>query len=172
MRFTKFPILACLLALMLNGAARGQSAFATITGNVTDPTGAAVAGATIEARNVNTGYVYTANSNEEGVYTLANLLDGTYTLKAKATGFGDFAVENIILAVRENRRIDVKLQVQAVSNFVDIAASGASLIETETARIADVKDREQLRALPLTLRRAWDYFRSRRRLTARRPVST
>jgi hypothetical protein len=149
---------ALLLCCVIAAQARGQSTFATITGNVTDPTGAAVPGATVEARNLKTGYVYTATSSDEGVYTLINVLDGTYTLKATASGFGEFTAENIILAVRENRRVDVKLQVQAVTNTVDISASGATLIETETARIADVKDREQLRALPLTLRRAWDYF--------------
>jgi hypothetical protein len=140
------------------GQTLAQSTFATITGTVTDPSGAAVRGVTVEATNVKTGYVYTDVSNDEGVYTLSNLLDGTYTVKARATGFGDFTTENIILSARDNRRIDVKLQVQAVTNTVEITSGGAALIETETARIADVKDREQLRALPLTLRRAWDYF--------------
>jgi hypothetical protein len=158
MRRFRLFVWAGLVLSVLTVQAWPQSTFATITGNVTDPTGAAVPGATVEAHNVKTGYVYTATSSEEGVYTIANVLDGTYTLKARASGFGEFLVENVILAVRENRRVDVKLQVQAVTNTVDISASGATLIETETARIADVKDRDQLRALPLTLRRAWDYF--------------
>ena len=158
MRSRRTWLWAGLIVLAVAGRATPQSTFATITGNVTDPSGAAVPGAAVEARNVRTGYVYTATSNDEGVYTLANLLDGTYQLKARAQGFGEFAVDNIILTVRENRRVDVLLQVGAMTNTVDVTAGGATLIETETARIADVKDRQQLRELPLTLRRAWDYF--------------
>ena len=98
-------IWAVLITLVFAGQAPAQSTFATITGTVTDQTGAAVPNATVEATNVNTGYVYTAASNDEGIYTLNNLLDGTYGLKAKAEGFGEFVVDSIILAVRENRRV-------------------------------------------------------------------
>jgi hypothetical protein len=149
---------AWLIALSIVGVAAAQSTFATITGTVTDPNGAIVNGATIEVTNNRTGYVYTVSSNEEGVYTIANLLDGVYTLKVRARGFSEWTINELVLNVRENRRVDVRLKVEAVTNTVEITAGGATLIETETARIADVKDREQLRALPLTLRRAWDYF--------------
>jgi hypothetical protein len=154
--FNKLAV--ALLALALAGATWAQSTFATITGAVTDPSGAAVPNATIEIKNIKTGYVYTATSNSEGIYTVPNLLEGDYQLKARAQNFGEFVAEGITLNARDNRRVDVALQVQAVTNTVEITAAGATLIETETARIADVKDREQLRALPLTLRRAWDYF--------------
>jgi hypothetical protein len=154
----KILVGVALLLLTLAGQTLAQSTFATITGAVTDPAGAAIPGATIEAKNIKTGYVYTATSNDDGIYTLANLLDGTYRLSARASGFGEYVVENLLLNVRENRRVDVQLKVQTVTTTVDVSAGGATLIETETARIADVKDREQLRALPLTLRRAWDYF--------------
>ncbi|MGH9940355.1 MAG: carboxypeptidase regulatory-like domain-containing protein, partial [Blastocatellia bacterium] len=158
MKKRQYLLSASLIALLCGPLTFAQSTFATITGSVTDPNGAAVSGANIEARNVKTGYIYTAMSNEEGVYTLANLLDGTYALKVTATGFSEFTASDLILNVRENRRVDVRLKIEAVSNVVDISATGATLIETETARVADIKDREQLRALPLTLRRAWDYF--------------
>lgn len=150
-------LLAPLVLILAGGAAWAQSTFATITGQVTDPSGANVAGATIEVRNTRTGYVYTTTSNEEGIYTVPNLLDGAYLLKATAQGFGEFNVPDLILAVRETRRVDVKLQVQGVSSLVEITATGEALIETETGVVADIKNREQLRTLPLTLRRAWDY---------------
>jgi hypothetical protein len=153
--------LAFLLAaagLLLSWQVVAQSTFATITGNVTDPSGAAVRGARIELTNLKTGYAYTATSNDEGGYTFPNLLEGTYALKASASGFSAYQASNLVLNARDNRRIDIALPIQAVTNSVDITAEGAALIETETGRIADVKDREQLRALPLTLRRAWDYF--------------
>lgn len=143
---------------VLTPFAWAQSTFATITGVTTDQSGAVVPGVTVEARNLKTSYVYTAVSNGEGVYTLANLLDGTYQLKARANGFADYTVENLELVVRDQRRVDIKLQVGGVGASVEVTAGGGALIETETGRIADIKDRELLRGLPLTLRRVTDYY--------------
>jgi hypothetical protein len=135
----------------------GQSTFATLTGTVNDPSGAAVPSAAIEAVKIETNFRYRTVSNEFGQYTLPNLPDGTYTLQVAASGFQEFKADGIILAGRDVRRIDVALTVGTVGTVVEVRG-GAALIETETARIADTKDRETLRALPLTLRRAWDYF--------------
>jgi hypothetical protein len=111
----------------------------------------------IEVVQIGTGYRFDTVSNEEGNFTIQYLRDGTFELTAKAEGFQAYRVENIILTGRDIRRIDVQLQIGQVGSVVEVSA-GASLVETETARIADTKDREVLRALPLTLRRAWDYF--------------
>ncbi len=135
----------------------GQSTFATITGSASDPSGASVPGVVVEAREINTGYVYRVETNENGLYTIANVREGTFVLKATKSGFSDFTVENIVLTALDNRRVDIPLTVGTVGTTVEVSG-GATLIETESARIADVKDRQQLRTLPLTLRRAWDYF--------------
>jgi hypothetical protein len=135
----------------------GQSTFATITGSAFDPSGASVPGVAVEAREINTGYSYRVETNENGLYTIANIREGTFIVKAAKSGFNDFTVENIVLTALDNRRIDVHLTVGSVGTTVEVSG-GATLIETESARIADVKDRQQLRTLPLTLRRAWDYF--------------
>ncbi len=134
-----------------------QSTLASITGVVTDPNGAVVAGATIEATNIATGYKYTAKSNEAGQYTLTGLLNGTYSMRATAAGFADFTADNIILAERDQRRIDVSLNLGAVQTKVDVTGA-ASLIETETARIADVKNHEIMWLAPLALHRSTDLF--------------
>ncbi len=73
-----------------------------------------------------------------------------------AAGFADFNVKDIVLAVRETRRIDIALGTAATQQSIEIEA-GAMLVETESAKISDTKSREDLRTLPLTLRRAWDY---------------
>jgi len=159
MRITKrYPVLTvCLVTTLAAGVASAQSTFATITGSVTDPNGAMVPGVTLEATHAGTNYKYSARSNDAGQYTLANLLDGTYTLRATAAGFQEFVVRNIELSGRDVRRIDVKLLIGQVQQTVEVTA-GATLIETESARIGDVKDRTVLTQLPLTLRRSWDYF--------------
>jgi hypothetical protein len=144
-------------ALLCGTPVHAQSTFATVTGVATDPTGAAVPNVAIEVRETATNYVYNTLTNDAGQYTVANLRDGRYTLRAKAPGFQEYAVENIVLTGLDVRRIDVQLAVGTVDTVVEVTG-GATLIETETARIADTKNREVLTALPLTLRRAWDYF--------------
>ena len=134
-----------------------QSTFATITGSVTDPNGAMVPGVQIEATHVATNYKYTATSNEAGQYTLVNIREGSYTVHAKAAGFREFVAQGVDLAGRDVRRIDVKLEIGQLQTAIEVTA-GATLIETESARIADVKDRTVMTELPLTLRRTWDYF--------------
>ena len=150
-----FSTICLALVLALNAA--GQSTFATITGAVTDPSGAVLAGANIEATEVTRNYRYTAQTNAEGVYTFANIPDGTYRIVATAAGFQEFRAENIIVTARDNRRVDVQMSIGNVGQTVEVTG-GATLIETDTARVANTMDRQVMRALPLTLRRAWDYF--------------
>ena len=69
--------------------AYGQSTFASLTGSATDSTGAVVPGVAVEAREVNTGYVYRAVTNESGLYTIANIREGTFVVKAAKVGFSD-----------------------------------------------------------------------------------
>ncbi len=148
--------LSLIVLVSMLPSAFGQSTFSSITGVVTDASGAMVPKAQIEVRGEKTGYVFNAESNSEGLYTFPTLTDGTYTLKVVAAGFNEYNVKGILLAVRETRRIDVTLNVGATQQTIEVQG-GASLIETESAKISDTKSREDLRTLPLTLRRAWDY---------------
>ena len=84
------PSLSCnLIALLLSvaGALRAQTTFATITGTVTDATGAVIPNLKVTARNVATGIETTTKSNEAGIYTLAQLKEGEYTVRAQGAGF-------------------------------------------------------------------------------------
>ena len=143
--------------LVLSAAARAQSTFATITGNITDPSGAPVVGVEVTATHRATNYAYRASTNEAGLYTLANLREGVYRLRAKAGGFQEYSVDNIEVAGRDLRRVDIALVLGSVETVVEVTGA-ASLIETETARISDVRDRQLMNNLPLTLRRSWDFF--------------
>jgi hypothetical protein len=148
-------VLIALLALP--GVSSAQSIYATLTGTVTDPSGAVVPKATIAAINQATGVVSTTTSNAAGAYTVAQLNEGTYRLKAEAPGFKKFVVENIKLVSRDIRRVDIVLQVGGRATTVEVSA-GANLIETGTARINDTKNAETLNNVPLNPRWLWAYF--------------
>ena len=145
---------ALLVLLLLAAHTPAQTTFATITGSATDGTGALVPGVTVTATHNATGIVTTAASNDEGVYTIAQLREGTYTVRASKTGFSEFVVEAVTLLGRDVRRIDIPLQVGSVDTVIEVTG-GATLIETETARISDTRDVAQLRDMPLNSRAIW-----------------
>lgn len=150
-------LVAAATLILLLTPAYGQSTFATITGAVADASGAPIPGAAIEVVNVGTGYKYEVKADEAGQYSVQNLLEGRYRLKAVAQGFQEYLVEDIQLVARDRRRIDVSLAVGQVTTSVEVSA-GATLIETETARVADTRTRQTMIDMPLSLRRAWDFI--------------
>jgi hypothetical protein len=143
-----------LLFVLTATPAYSQTTFASITGTVTDATGAVVPNATVTATSVQTNIKTTAKSNEDGNYTVAQLKEGTYTLRAEAAGFKSFLMDNVGLVARDVRRVDVKLEVGDVATQVEVAG-GATLIETETARISDTKDSLVLNTVPTNSRSLW-----------------
>ncbi|MGE5646577.1 MAG: carboxypeptidase-like regulatory domain-containing protein [Acidobacteriota bacterium] len=83
---------------------------------MTDASGAAVPKATLTATNVATGVSSTTTSNAAGAYTISQLGEGVYTLKAEASGFREFVVQNLKLASGAVRRLDVLLQLRSASH--------------------------------------------------------
>jgi hypothetical protein len=136
--------------------AAGQTTFASITGSVTDPTGAPIPGAAVVAVHRDSNYRYAAESNAVGAYTLAQLREGVYTLRVSVAGFKEFVASDVQLVSMDVRRIDVGLEVGSVDTRIEVTA-GATLIETETARLSDSKAARQLSALPLNTRSLWNF---------------
>ena len=147
-------ICASLLLFVLTATVYSQTTFASITGTVTDATGAVVPNATVTASNVHTNIKTTVNSNEDGNYTVAQLKEGTYTVRAEAAGFKTFVVDNVGLVARDVRRVDVKLEVGDVASEIKVSG-GVTLIETETARISDTKDSLVINSIPTNSRGLW-----------------
>src|SRR3974390_674793 len=102
MRSLSVPL--CLLVLAF--AAFAQSDRGTITGTVSDPAGAVVAGASVEARNIETGATYTAATSGTGNYTLSELPTGTYEIAISVMGFKRFVRTSIALPAAQTVRID------------------------------------------------------------------
>ena len=134
-----------------------QTTFATITGTVTDATGSVIPNITVSATHVATNIATTAPSNDAGVYTLPQLKEGEYRVSAKGPGFKEFVAQGIVLAARDYRRVDVRLEVGAVETVVEVQG-GATLIETETARISDTKTADLMKTIPLNTRSIWAFL--------------
>src|SRR5213593_2271065 len=116
-------------------AASAQTDRGTITGTVSDATGAVIPGATIEAKNVQTGAVYQAGSSETGNFTLAQLPAGTYELSATLPGFRRFVRPGVIVSVATVLRIDVSLEVGATGDSVTVEAA-SPLLKTESGEVS------------------------------------
>ena len=137
----------CLITLTLTSLA--QSTFGTITGTVTDPSGAVLPNATITITSKNTQAIRTVTTNGEGTYLAINLDPGVYRIETTATGFGKFVRETELLA-RQIARVDVRVETAAVSAQVDIISTGA--ITTETPTISDSKSGREINGLALNFR--------------------
>ena len=126
----------------------GQGANATITGTISDPSGLAIAGATVQATNTQTGAVYSAASTTTGNYAVPNLPIGTYTLSATAPGFKTYTHSNLTLNATQVLREDIPLQVGTATESVTVEAQ-ASLLKTETGDNSTNITLEQLQDLPM-----------------------
>lgn len=141
-----------LLIAFSAAALQAQTTFATITGTVLDPSGLTVPGARVQAVQLESGYKYEAQTNAAGVYTLADLRAGTYDLTITAGGFKDAQVKGVELVSRDVRRLDVPMQLGQVATSVEVSGGGATLVETETARISQTRPAYDMEALPLNTR--------------------
>lgn len=125
-----------------------QSDRGTITGTVTDPTGASVAGAKITATNINSGETREVETSDEGSYTIPELPAGPYTLSIQAEGFKALSVEDVQVAVQVTRRADFALEVGAVTEVVTITDE-APIIQRDTAVRQTNVTEKQVKELPL-----------------------
>jgi hypothetical protein len=126
-------VTACLLAIAF--AALSQSDRGTITGTVSDPAGAVVAGAAIEARNVATGAVYQVATSNTGNYTIVQLPAGSYELDVTVPGFKKFIRTGLVVEVAGTLRIDAALEVGAATESVTVEAA-APLLKTEGGEVS------------------------------------
>ena len=155
MRFNRGSILLALLSFVLIFCLLtpgwAQQVTASITGKVTDPSGAPVPGAKATATDTERGSKYTGTANSDGFYVLSNLPVGTYDLKIENAGFQTAAQSNIVLQLNQVARIDVGLQVGNVTTTIEVTSS-APMLQTESTLLGQVIDERTNTTLPLATR--------------------
>jgi hypothetical protein len=136
-------VFGMVLCLVPNGRAQEN---ATITGTVTDTTGAVVSNVTITLTNQATGQVRTELSNSSGTYLFANMGIGQFTLAATATGFEKFSRTDISVNVAQSLKEDVTLTVGSQGQTVTVQAD-ALQVQSETNELSTLITGEQVAQL-------------------------
>lgn len=121
---------------------------AQINGTVRDENGALVPNATIEARNVETGFVRETVTNSTGTYVMTQIPPGTYGITAKASGFASQERSGIILGVSQNPTIDFSLKPGATSETITVSASEVN-VNTATTSVGASLETKSVNNLPL-----------------------
>src|SRR5712664_1365319 len=148
-RRSAWPALLAALFVTLAGAlpVHAQVA-ASITGTVTDPSGAPISAAAVTAKNLETAAVRTATTDDAGRYLLLSLPVGQYEVRVTKAGFKEAVRSGIQLVIGQEARVDLNLQVGAVETQV-IVNSDVLLVSTATSDISGLVGEQQVKDLPL-----------------------
>lgn len=129
----------------------GQTSRGTVTGLVTDASGAVVATAQLELRNTETNVTRTTESNEAGLYRFDAVDPGTYDLTAKITGFQTFTQRAFVVQAGQVTSIDPRLSVGETATAVEVTASGVQLQTEAPVRGGNI-EAAQIQQLPVAFR--------------------
>jgi hypothetical protein len=147
-----FLFVLALIVLSLSAAGLAQELSATLTGTVSDASGAVVPGATIVVHSEDTGAdVRTVTTTSAGGFNITNLPAGRYSVTASYQGFQSFIAKDVILNVAEKHTLDVQLKAGNVSERVEVTAENTP-IQTTTAEQSGTVTGDQVRELALSNR--------------------
>jgi hypothetical protein len=128
-----------------------QEVTASITGTVTDPSGAAVPGATVTATSVERGINYTGTTNDSGLYRIAQLPVGSYSLKTEKSGFAVASVPAFVLTLNQVARVDITMKIGQTSETVEVTGA-APILKTETTQVDTIVNAATNDNMPLASR--------------------
>lgn len=155
MRRPSIALCSFLLALVaMTGIlqrAWSQEVTASIVGTVTDPSGAALPGATVTATSQERGETFSAVTNESGLYRITQLPVGTYALKIEKAGFALVSHPPFVLTLNQVARVDIGMKVGQTSETVEVTGA-APVLETDTTQVDTVINAATNDNLPLASR--------------------
>ncbi len=143
---------AVLLCHAVNRHGVAQSIQGSIIGTVQDKAGAVVPGAILTLENLDEGSIRTTTTNGSGDYQFIDTKAGHYSLVTTSTGFEKWSTTGVLLAARQQLRIDVSLVVGSTQQEIDVSADTISTINTETPAISAVYSAAEAANLPVNTR--------------------
>ncbi len=141
-------VLAVCAAMLWSAPGTAQVAGATLSGLITDASGAAIANATVSTKNVATGEVREVGTNGQGFYSVPNLLPGSYEVSVSAPQFQKTVQKGIILTVGAQQALNLSLKPGQVTQVVEVMAT-LSDVQTTSSAISSTVDSRTVRELPL-----------------------
>lgn len=152
-RFFRVLLLVALLAMPLT--VLGQGYFGTISGEITDPSGAVVPGAKVTLVDQQKGFQFFTTSEGSGRYLFTSVPPGSYSVSIEAQGFEKAVRTNVTLSVSENVTANLRLKVATAAESVEVLAQ-ATTLQTEDAVTGQVINRRFINDLPLVNRYVLD----------------
>ena len=140
----------CALPAFGQGGSTGS-----LSGTVTDPKGAVVAGATVTVKNAGTNQEFSTETNNSGAYNIPTLSSGVYTATIRAAGFKQAAVTDIKIDVGKASAINVELEIGSANETVTVVGGG-ELLQTQSATVGTTLTGRQISDLPTASRDALD----------------
>ncbi|MBL8175967.1 MAG: TonB-dependent receptor, partial [Bryobacterales bacterium] len=143
-----------LLVVLFSGALWGQTTDATLSGTVSDATGAVIPAAAVSAQNTRTGVMHETKTNGSGVYLFASLPPGTYRVSAVSAGFRKTVFHEVVLEVSARLTLDAKLELSASADVIEVNADAESALGYATSSVGGMVTGRKVLELPLTTRNA------------------
>src|SRR5438874_10646768 len=140
-------VVVCSLTIMTTSAF-GQAVYGSIFGTVTDPSGAAVAGAKVTVTSVRRNVTEQATTNADGNYSITHLIPDVYSVKAEAPGFKSFQTANVVVSADTAARVDGQFQVGGTQETVEVTAEAPQL-KTDRADVATIFNDKAVENLPI-----------------------
>jgi hypothetical protein len=128
--------------------ASAQAVYGSIIGTVTDPSGAAVAGAKVTVTSVTKGTAYSATTNADGNYSVTHLIPDTYNVRVEAPGFKSFETKNVPVSVDAAARVDGQFQVGGTTETIEVTSESPQL-KTDRADVATTFSDRVVEDLPI-----------------------
>jgi hypothetical protein len=140
--------LAVCLSVISTTPVEAQVSGATLSGLITDPSGAGIPNATVDIKNVETGEVRSVPTNGDGFYSAPNLLPGKYEATITAQGFDKVVQKGVVLTVGAQQALNLTVKVGQVTQTVEVMAAPPE-IQTSSSTISSTVDSTTIRELPL-----------------------
>jgi hypothetical protein len=140
--------IACLVGFISSFPVYGQVSGATLSGAITDTSGASIPNATVSIRNLATGVARDAKTNDSGVYSLPNLLPGSYEVTVTASGFSTEVRTGITLTVGAQQVLNITMKVGQIAEKVQVTGE-APAVQLASSDISGVVSQSAVVDLPL-----------------------
>src|SRR5260370_995344 len=155
MVFTLGVSLLSLCMVVFSQPMSAQTTYGTISGSVTDSSGAAIVGAQVTLTNLGTSEKRAQSTGADGLYAFPDLFPGRYKIDAEKAGFKHVTRADVVVEVQQTARIDLILQVGEVSQVVEVTGE-TPLLQPETSSLGQVVEERKANELPLNGRNVFN----------------